>query len=172
MSVSTKKLAQVGMLLALSYLGSLIKIPTPVGTTAFDSAPAYFSGLLLGGMWGALVGFFGHLFTALVSGFPLSLPIHLVIAIGMGASVLLFSYLYRRSRALGIIGALLANGVLLPLALLAWPNFTLHNGYHGTILIASYFAQLTGGRRAMGSLGGASWPRIVMPISKLLTTSY
>mgnify|MGYP000876389320 FL=1 len=125
MSVSTKKLAQVGMLLALSYLGSLIKIPTPVGTTAFDSAPAYFSGLLLGGMWGALVGFFGHLFTALVSGFPLSLPIHLVIAIGMGASVLLFSYLYRRSRALGIIGALLANGVLLPLALLAWPNFTL-----------------------------------------------
>lgn len=125
MTVSVRRLTTVGMLLALSYLGSLIKIPTPVGTTAFDSAPAYFSGLLLGGSWGALVGFAAHLFTALVSGFPLSLPVHLVVAIGMGGSVLLFSRLWRQAKPLAIVGALLANGVLLPLCLALWPSFTL-----------------------------------------------
>lgn len=123
-SFSVKKIAQVGLLLALSYLGSLVKIPTPVGSTAFDSAPAYFAGLLLGGTWGGLVGLIGHLFTALVSGFPLSLPIHLVIAAGMGISVWLFAKLWSRSQVLAYLVALLTNGLLLPLCLVIWPPFT------------------------------------------------
>lgn len=125
MTASTKKLTTVAMLLALSYLGSLIKIPTPVGSTAFDSASAYFSGLLLGGPCGALVGCVAHLFTAFVSGFPLSLPVHLLVAAGMGGSVLVFSLLWRYSKPLAVAAALLANGILLPLCLLLWPVYTL-----------------------------------------------
>lgn len=39
---------------------------------------------LLGGPYGAIAGIFGHLFSALLSGFPLTLPMHLVIAAEMG----------------------------------------------------------------------------------------
>lgn len=125
MTTSVKRLTQIGLLLALAYLGSLLKIPTPVGSTAFDSAPAYFAGLFLGGAWGALVACVGHLFTALLSGFPFSLPVHLVVAAGMGVSVLLFSLLWRRSRPVATVVALLCNGIVLPLCLLAWPMYSL-----------------------------------------------
>jgi uncharacterized membrane protein len=123
-SISIRRLTQLSMFLALGYLGSLLRIPTPVGSTAFDSAPAYFAGLFLGGPAGALVGCLAHLFTALVSGFPYSLPVHLVVALGMGGSVFAFSWLWRRSRPLGVLAGLLCNGVLLPLCLLCWPIYS------------------------------------------------
>lgn len=125
MQSSTRRVTQLGLLLALAYLGSLLKIPTPVGSTAFDSAPAYFSGLLLGGGWGALVGGLAHLLTATVSGLPFGLPIHLQVAIGMAVSVWLFTAGWSRSRALAVLVALICNGILLPLSLLGWPAFTL-----------------------------------------------
>lgn len=124
MKTPTKRLTQLGMLLALAYLGSLIKIPTPVGSTAFDSAPAYFAGLWLGGPLGAMVGCLAHLCTALLSGFPYSLPVHLLVAVGMAGSVLIFSLLWRRWRLLALLAALVCNGILLPLCLLFWPMFT------------------------------------------------
>lgn len=44
--------------------------------------------MLPGGLPGAAAGFFGHLFSALLSGFPLTLPLHLVIAAEMGLTCL------------------------------------------------------------------------------------
>jgi len=125
MQSSTKHITQLGLLLALAYLGSLLKIPTPVGSTAFDSAPAYFSGLLLGGGWGALVGGLAHLLTATLSGLPFGLPVHLQVAAGMAISVWLFAACWPRSRALAVLVALSCNGVLLPLSLLCWPSINL-----------------------------------------------
>ncbi len=76
----SKKLVYMAVLIALSYIGSLIKI---TGTIAFDSFPAFFGALALGGVYGGIIGFLGHLFTAFLSGFPFTLPIHLVIAVMM-----------------------------------------------------------------------------------------
>lgn len=123
--MNIRKLARIGLLIALSYVGSLVKIPTPVGTTAFDSAPAFLAGLLLGPGPGAVVGLLGHLFTALLTGFPYTVPIHLTVAAGMAAVVAVFSLVSARQRVLGLIAALLGNGVALPLVLTLWPGYTI-----------------------------------------------
>jgi len=82
-------LVEVSLLIAFSYLGSLIKIQ---GTIALDSLPAYFGALLLGPLAGAAIGFLGHLLTAITSGFPMTLPLHLFIATSMALTVWLFGY--------------------------------------------------------------------------------
>ena len=123
--MNTRKLARIALLIALSYLGSMVKIPTPVGTTAFDSAPAFLAGLLLGPWAGATVGLLGHLFTAFLTGFPYSVPIHLTIAVGMAVVVAVMARLSAKRLTLGLIVALLGNGIALPLVLAAWPMFSL-----------------------------------------------
>lgn len=123
--MKTSKLARIALLIALSYLGSLVKIPTPVGTTAFDSAPAFLAGLLLGPWAGATVGFLGHMFTAFLTGFPYSVPIHLTIAVGMAVIIAIMARVSERRLTLGLCIALLGNGIALPLVLAVWPLFTL-----------------------------------------------
>lgn len=84
-----KYLVEVSLLIAFSYLGSLIKLQ---GTIALDALPAYFGALLLGPLAGAGIGFLGHLLTAVTSGFPMTLPLHLFIASSMAVTIWLFGY--------------------------------------------------------------------------------
>ena len=51
--LNTKTLVFTALLIALSYLGSLVKI---FGSVALDALPAYFGALMLGGPIGALIG--------------------------------------------------------------------------------------------------------------------
>lgn len=123
--MNTRRLTQLALLLALSYVGSLIKIPTPIGSTAFDSAPAFLAAIELGAPGGFLVGLVGHLLTASISGFPLTVPVHLVSALGMGVVGYAFALLWPRSRWLASLVAVLLNGIGLPLMLLAWPQYNM-----------------------------------------------
>lgn len=41
MNLDPRRIARLAILIALSAVGALIKIPSPVGTVAFDSAPAF-----------------------------------------------------------------------------------------------------------------------------------
>ena len=90
--VNTKTLVLVALFIALSYVGSYIKI---FGSIAFDSFPAFLAALILGPVYGAIIGFLGHMFTALTSGFPLSVPLHMVIAATMAITMLVFGYTYK-----------------------------------------------------------------------------
>jgi len=90
--VNTKTLVIIALFIALSYGGSYIKI---FGSIAFDSFPGFLAALLLGPIHGAIIGFLGHLFTALTSGFPLSIPLHMVIAASMAITMLVFGYSYK-----------------------------------------------------------------------------
>ena len=63
--LNTKTLVFTALLIALSYLGSLVKI---FGSVALDALPAYFGALMLGGPIGALIGAVGHLFSAALAG--------------------------------------------------------------------------------------------------------
>lgn len=90
--LSTKKLVITALFIALSFVGSNIKI---FGTIAFDSLPGFLAALLLGPVYGAAIGFLGHLFTALTSGFPLTVPLHFVIAASMAITMLGFGYTYK-----------------------------------------------------------------------------
>ncbi|MGI6424678.1 MAG: hypothetical protein ACOX2A_05490 [Tepidanaerobacteraceae bacterium] len=48
LKTKTNTFALMGMFIALSIVGAFIKIPSPTGTVALDSAPGYTAALLLG----------------------------------------------------------------------------------------------------------------------------
>lgn len=105
---SISNLTYGGMLIALSAVGALIKIS---GTIALDSMPGFFAALFLGPGAGALVGALGHLLTAVTSGFPMSLPMHLFLMVLMAFVIYVFGTIYKKfgSIAAFIVGVLL-NG--------------------------------------------------------------
>ena len=86
---STKRLALAAIFVALCVIGANIKI---MGSIAFDSFPAYLATLILGPAWGAGIGAVGHILTALTSGFPLSLPVHLITCGTMALTMVVFHY--------------------------------------------------------------------------------
>lgn len=112
---TTRKLVYISMLIAISFIGSLIKIQ---GTIALDSMPGFFAALYLGPLAGAIVASIGHILTAMSSGFPLTLPMHFLITLGMGVAVYLFGIIYKRFNGIAAcISGILLNGVALVLFL-------------------------------------------------------
>lgn len=116
---SIKRIAIMAIFIALSYVGSLIKIPSPLGTAGLDSAPGFFSALAFGAWEGAIVIAIGHLFTAAVVGFPLGIPMHLLTAGQMALWALAFRWVHKK---LGLIPAMIVaiflNGVVSSFSLL------------------------------------------------------
>jgi len=118
-----RRLAYLGLLIALCVVGACIKIPSITGTPALDAAPGYFAALALGGGSGALVAGAGHLLTALTAGFPLGV-IHVLIACGMAGCAAAVAWLRRRA-GLGaaVGGGILLNGIVFPGLFLPLPGF-------------------------------------------------
>jgi len=124
---NTKHLVICALLIALSFIGANIRV---FGSIAFDSMPAFLAALLLGPIYGAIIGFIGHILTALISGFPLSPPLHIVIAFAMAITMLGFGYTYKalKNRAresinlsiTGIVGVLLNGPFSLGLSIAAF----------------------------------------------------
>ena len=75
----------------MSFIFANVKI---LGSIAFDAFPAFIGGLILGKGFGAVIGAFGHLLTALLSGFPYTLPVHIIVAVLMAITVYLFTLTY------------------------------------------------------------------------------
>jgi uncharacterized membrane protein len=112
-ALSIKKIAYISIFTALSAVGALIKLPSPVGTIGLDSAPGYFSAIAFGYREGIAVIAIGHMLTSAIVGFPLGLPLHIFIAVLMA----LWSIVYRWiGKKLGVIvGSIIVvalNGVL------------------------------------------------------------
>ncbi|MBM7865938.1 alpha-ribazole transporter [Heliobacterium gestii] len=116
---SIRGIALMGVLIALSAVGAMIKIPSPVGTIGLDSFPGFFAALALGATGGMIVITLGHLLTAMVVGFPLTLPVHLFIA----AQMALWAWVFRWTKErFGLTAAFIAgvflNGVVSSLTML------------------------------------------------------
>lgn len=110
---SAKRISIMAIFIALSYVGSLIKIPSPMGTVGLDSAPGFFSALAFGAWEGAIIIAIGHLFTAAVVGFPLTIPVHLVIAVQMALWALAFRWVNQKLGLIpAMVVAILLNGVV------------------------------------------------------------
>ncbi len=119
--VSARKLAVMAIFIALSAVGAMIKIPSPIGTVALDSAPGFFVAVAFGGWMGFTVIAVGHLLTSAIVGFPLTLGLHLAIAVGMGGCALVFRWLGARGTVwlvVGVIAAALLNSFGLGLVVL------------------------------------------------------
>lgn len=113
--MKTKKLTITAMFIALCFIGANIKI---AGTIAFDSLPAFLGTLMLGPVYGAVIGMIGHFLTAATSGFPFGLPAHLMIMCDMALTMALFGMTFKMLRkknemlayAVSAIVAVIING--------------------------------------------------------------
>ena len=107
-----KRIARVAILVALSAVGAFIKLPSPTGTVALDSAPGFLAAAAFSPGEGAIVGMLGHMFSALITGFPLGLPIHILVAVATIVWVGLFGLVARKINIwVAIPVAILLNGV-------------------------------------------------------------
>lgn len=77
------RISRMAVLIALSVVGSFIKIPTPVGAAALDSVPAYFATMMKKWDWkeSALIAFLARLLAASTEGFPLGLPFQAILGV-------------------------------------------------------------------------------------------
>ena len=120
--MKTKKLVLTALFIALSFIGANIKI---MDTIAFDAMPGFLGALLIGPVYGAFIGSVGHFLTALTSGFPMTLPVHLIIMLGMAVTMFVFGYVYNHfskknyvvAVVLSLIAGVLINGPLLLIVL-------------------------------------------------------
>lgn len=116
---NVKRLSIMAIFIALSAVGALIKIPSPVGTIGMDSAPGFFSALAFGGLEGAIVIAFGHLLTSAVIGFPMTIPVHLYIAFQMALWALAYRWVNKKlGLILAVIVGIILNGVVSSFAML------------------------------------------------------
>jgi putative membrane protein len=117
--LTPRRVARIAILVALSGAGAFIKIPSPTGTVALDSAPGYLAAAVFSPLEGGIVGALGHLISAATAGLPLGLPVHLIVAAEMFLFAWVFGWLSRRVGLLaGGVAAALLNGLLAPAILI------------------------------------------------------
>ena len=108
-----KKIAILGLFIALSFIGANIKI---VGSIAFDSMAGFLGTLILGPVYGALIGAIGHFLTAATSGFYLTLPVHLIVMVDMALTMYVFGILYKtfskKNKTIAIIVSAIAGAII------------------------------------------------------------
>ncbi len=111
--MKTKNMILCALFIALSVALSYVAIPSPTGTIAFDSLPAFVAGAVLGPIFGGIVGFLGHLATSLKVGYPLGILSHLIIGGFMFLAAYTFGYFYNQNKKIyGTILTIIINGVL------------------------------------------------------------
>lgn len=108
--LSVKFITLCGVFIGLSVAGAFIK---PFGNSiAFDSLPAFLAASMLGPLAGAITGFLGHLISAAITGFPFTLPVHLIVAIEMAVVMVIYAVLARKINiVVSAVLAVLLNGV-------------------------------------------------------------
>lgn len=161
--MNIRTMTAYALLIALCAIGGQIHFG--VYSIGFDSSPAFVGALMLGPVAGAVLGALGHLATAASTGFPLSVPIHVAVAIimaGTGASI---GYIAKRMTSSfsyvvgGILGYIVNVGV--GLAVIAWMmqsvevmailcvplSLAYGVNYVGAALVVSQLNRVFGGKR-------------------------
>ncbi|NGU66764.1 ECF transporter S component [Clostridium perfringens] len=107
--LDVKSLCFSAILIAISVI--LANFPI-FSSIALDSMPAFVGGIIISPVVGGIIGLLAHLFVALRTGFPLSLPVHILVALEMFVVVYITSIIFNRGKVIlaGIVGTLL-NGI-------------------------------------------------------------
>lgn len=113
----TKRITLMAIFIALSFVGSLIKIPSPLGDIGFDSAAGFTAVLYIGYVSGATVTMLGYLLISMGAGFPLGI-LTVAVAIEMFFIAIAYRYFYRINKFLGITVGVILNGIVAPLVVL------------------------------------------------------
>lgn len=91
--MNARKISMISIFIALSVVGAMCKLPSPIGSVALDSFPALLASVILGPITGAVVAGLGHILSALIGGMPLG-PFHFLIMVEMAVLVWMFGVLY------------------------------------------------------------------------------
>lgn len=94
-----RKISLLAVFIGLSVVGAAIKIPAIIGSVALDAFPALLAAAFFGGGAGAIVGAFGHLVSAVLSGMPMG-PLHFVVAAEMALLAFVFAFMFNRGKKL------------------------------------------------------------------------
>lgn len=104
--MKTRKLVLTALFIALSFIGANIKIMSSI---AFDSMAGFLGTLILGPLYGAIIGAAGHFLTALTSGFPYTLPVHLIIMADMALTMIGFGLIFKKLESINkVVASVLA----------------------------------------------------------------
>ena len=108
MKITTKDLVTTGLMIAMAAV--LAQFPI-YGSIAFDALPAFLAAVMMGPVLGGFVGFIAHLMVAMFTGFPFSLPLHLVIAVMMFISCFIYGKVRQsHNRYLAMALGIIMNG--------------------------------------------------------------
>lgn len=106
--MNVKKLVIAALFIALSFVGAQIKI---MGSIAFDSMAGFLGTLMLGPVFGAIIGAIGHFLTAATTGFYLTLPVHFIIMVDMAFTMIFFGLIYKALKNVSKLTAYIVSGV-------------------------------------------------------------
>lgn len=110
-----RRLTLTAIFAALCVIGGLIKIPSSIGSLALDTVPALISAAFLPPVFSGVAAMFGHMASAMNSGFLLG-PFHILIALEMFVIVFIFARLHKAGRNLTKwTFFVVANGLIAPL---------------------------------------------------------
>ncbi|MEN3188884.1 MAG: ECF transporter S component [Atribacterota bacterium] len=138
LSFPLSRITFTASLVALSVVGSYLKIPSPTGTVALDSLPGFVGALVLGYPEGALIAFLGHILTSMNVGFPLGVLVHLIIAAEMAGIAVSFRFSVKPGKyALGVVVGTILNGIIAPLTLVPLFGWGFFSGIVVSLLVAS-----------------------------------
>lgn len=137
--VSRRRMSLIALFVALSVIGSMVKIPGPIGSVALDAFPALVLAVFIGGKSGALVAAMGHLVSALFAGMPLG-PMHLLVAVEMAMIVWLFGVIYQSNKKI-MAGALFVflNGMIASLPFILLVSLPFYLSLLPSLVIGSAF---------------------------------
>lgn len=161
--MNIRTMTAYALLIALCAIGGQIHFG--VYSIGFDSSPAFVGALMLGPVAGSVLGALGHLATAASTGFPLSVPIHVAVAIVMAGTGASIGYIAKRMTSSfsyvvgGILGYIVNVGV--GLAVIAWMmqsvevmailcvplSLAYGLNYVGAALVVSQLNRVFGGKR-------------------------
>ena len=123
--MNVRKISTIAIFIALSGVGAMIKVPSPIGSMALDSFPALLAAVILGPVSGAIVAGLGHIISALLGGMPLG-PFHFLIMVEMAVLTWMFSILYINGKKVGAFFLFFIGNAFvlaLPFAVLISPSF-------------------------------------------------
>ncbi len=161
--MNIRTMTAYALLIALCAIGGQIHFG--VYSIGFDSSPAFVGALMLGPVAGAVLGALGHLATAASTGFPLSVPIHVAVAIVMAGTGASIGYITKRMTSSfsyvvgGILGYIVNVGI--GLAVIVWMmqsvevvtilfvplSLAYGVNYVGAALVVSQLNRVFGGKR-------------------------
>ncbi|MGE7765413.1 ECF transporter S component [Peribacillus sp. NPDC096540] len=123
--MNVRKISAIAIFIALSAVGAMIKVPSPIGSIALDSFPALLAAVVLGPVSGAIVAGLGHIISAFIGGMILG-PFHFLIMVEMAVLVWMFGVLYVHGKKIGAFFLFFIGNAFilaLPFAFLVSPEF-------------------------------------------------